>query len=111
MSQILLNLISNAGDATQSVGEKWIRIEVVDKSDRVDITVIDSGSGIAPEIRERSLKPFFKTKAVGHGTGLGLSISKGIAEAHGGRLWLDTKSPHTRFVLSLPKKQRLAHAA
>jgi signal transduction histidine kinase len=67
------------------------------------IAVTDSGHGIPPNIRGKMGQPFFTNKEVGKGTGLGLSISRGIVEAHGGRLALDTESPHTRFMVALPK--------
>jgi signal transduction histidine kinase len=49
------------------------------------------------------MQPFFTTKDIGKGTGLGLSISRGIAERHGGRLYLDSNSVGgARFVLEVP---------
>jgi signal transduction histidine kinase len=51
----------------------------------VEITVIDQGTGLAPEATEHLFNPFFTTKS--SGTGLGLAISRSIVRAHGGRLW------------------------
>jgi len=65
--------------------------------------VSDSGAAIPPELREKIMEPFFTTKEVGKGTGLGLPIAKGIAEAHGGRLYLDGEAPATTFVIELPR--------
>lgn len=106
ISQILLNLLANASDATEDTEEKWIRLEV-EEDDRgmVFISVTDSGEGVPPEYRDRIGNPFFTTKTNGKGTGLGLSISTGLAEAHGGTLKLDPTSTQTRFVLRLPKTQ------
>jgi PAS domain S-box-containing protein len=103
ISQIVLNLLNNAYDAVQLLPEKWVHIEVTPRDQEVEISVTDSGSGIPMELRDKILQPFFTTKDVGKGTGLGLSVSKGLAESHGGRLYLDTTSPHTRFVLALPR--------
>jgi C4-dicarboxylate-specific signal transduction histidine kinase len=105
IGQVLLNLLNNAHDAVEVLPDRWIELSVEDLGNEVRISVVDSGSGIAPAIRGRILEPFFTTKDVGKGTGLGLSISKGIIESHHGRLYLDDHSPHTRFVLEIPKRQ------
>ncbi len=49
---------------------------------KIVVKVVDTGSGIAPELRGRLFQPFFTTKAVGEGTGLGLAIVKGILDEH-----------------------------
>lgn len=105
IAQILMHLINNSQDAILHANEKWIRIEVTADETRIYLSVMDSGPGIAPEIANRIMEPFFTTKPVGAGVGLGLSIAKGIAESHQGKLYLDTYAPHTRFVLELPKQQ------
>jgi PAS domain S-box-containing protein len=103
--QVLVNLLNNSVDAISSQQEKWIRLEVKDQNGQWEIRFSDSGSGIPRELRGQIMQPFFTTKAVGKGTGLGLSISKGIIESHHGTLALDIKSPHTCFVISVPKIQ------
>ncbi len=102
--QVIFNLLNNAYDAVESLGEKWIQVAVLDLVDQVEISVTDSGSGIPEEVQPRIMLPFFTTKEVGKGTGLGLSISKGIIESHFGALSLDTSSKNTCFVVRLPKK-------
>ncbi|MGZ3660885.1 MAG: ATP-binding protein [Bdellovibrionota bacterium] len=102
ISQVLLNLISNAFDAVQGVAAPSVSVEVVRHGNRARIQVEDSGVGITPAVRDRIFQPFFTTKEVGKGTGLGLSISKGIIEAHGGTLFLDMSAKRTRFVIELP---------
>jgi PAS domain S-box-containing protein len=105
ISQVILNLFSNAVDAVAESETRMIRIEVVRQDSGVARLVVeDTGPGIRPELTDRIFQPFFTTKEVGKGTGLGLSISKSIIEAHGGKLFLDQGSPNTRFVVELPSE-------
>jgi signal transduction histidine kinase len=87
----------------EDLEERWVAIRVHERESFVDIEVTDSGKGIAPELHDKIFLPFFTTKPIGSGTGLGLSISKAVALDHHGDLRLDSSSPHTRFVLSIPK--------
>jgi hypothetical protein len=103
ISQVILNLLNNAFDAVQDLPEKWVKLNVKEFGDLIEITVTDSGPGISTEIAKKILEPFFTTKEVGKGTGLGLSIALGIMKAHQGTLTLDHSSPNTRFVVRLPK--------
>ena len=103
ISQVLLNLISNACDAIAKEKERWIDISTTLKDGIVTLCVMDSGPGIPPAVRKKMFQPFFTTKYIGKGTGLGLSISQGIIESHGGTLTLDKDSPHTRFVITIPQ--------
>lgn len=103
ISQVLLNLISNAHDAILPHEKKWIQIDFHENEMQVSISVTDSGLGIPEDVRKKMFQPFYSTKEVGKGTGLGLSISKGIMESHGGELYIDDKSPNTRFVMIIPK--------
>ena len=101
ISQILINLLNNAFDATEGQSERWVEIGF--SSGEIDvITIKDSGSGIPQHVKAKIFNPFFTTKEIGKGTGLGLSISKSIMENHGGTIELDSKSEHTCFVLKLP---------
>jgi PAS domain S-box-containing protein len=111
ISQVLLNLFSNAFDAIQELPVKWIRLDAEDLGGSVQIAVTDSGDGIPSEIAAKMMHPFFTTKGVGQGTGLGLSISRGIVESHRGTLRHDPSAPNTRFVVVLPKSQATKRAA
>jgi C4-dicarboxylate-specific signal transduction histidine kinase len=106
MSQILLNLLSNAHDAVEDRPKPWVRVSTEADEEEVRIAVVDNGPGIAREHVDRIMEPFFTTKPIGKGTGLGLSVSKGIAEANGGRLVYDPNSTETRFVLVLRRAGR-----
>ena len=103
ISQILINLVHNSLDAIQTIPEKWIEISVHKVNENeLEFCVTDSGLGIPADIQKNLMQSFFTTKERGKGTGLGLSISKSIAQTHGGDLYYDSGSLHTKFVLRLP---------
>jgi signal transduction histidine kinase len=103
LSQVMINMINNSGDAVENLEEKWIKVECLTNKDHVVISVTDSGKGIPVEIQKKMLQPFFTTKELGKGTGLGLSISIGIIEAHGGSLNYCNESNNTRFEILLKR--------
>lgn len=103
ISQVLLNLISNAHDAISKTPEPWIRIESYKVGQRLHIHVTDSGLGIPKNVAEKMMTPFFTTKDTGKGTGLGLSISKRLLQDHGGDLIYDSDSKNTKFILDFPQ--------
>ena len=82
LKQAFLNLLLNAIQATPPGGA--VQVSVTAEADAVRIAVIDSGSGIAPEIMDRIFDPYFTTKP--QGTGLGLPMALRIIQAHGGTL-------------------------
>ncbi|HEU5119048.1 MAG TPA: ATP-binding protein, partial [Isosphaeraceae bacterium] len=103
INQVVMNLVSNAIDASEEGSEVVVRSRPEPGGVRIEVE--DHGSGIAPEIRERIFDPFFTTKPVGVGTGLGLSISYGIVVDHGGQIEVDsTPGQGARFVVHLPLK-------
>ncbi len=108
ISQVILNLLTNARDAIESLTEKWVKISSRDDGENIEITVEDSGSGIPKEIVEKIFNPFFTSKDVGKGTGIGLSVSKGIIESHGGSIRVNENAQHTTFLIRLPKIQKIA---
>ena len=87
MEQVFINLIFNAVEAMKGKGRLTISTQSVDSGEGIQISIADTGCGIAEEHMERLFEPFFTTKGVGEGTGLGLSISRGIVESHGGTIW------------------------
>ena len=104
INQVVMNLISNAIDASKESGRVVVRTAAVDGTARIEVE--DEGTGIPPEVRERIFDPFFTTKPVGEGTGLGLSISYGIVNDHGGTIELDTTpGKGSRFTVSLPIRE------
>lgn len=102
ISQVLLNLILNSVDAVKDHQVRWIRIEYWKKNSFLQVSVTDSGKGISKEIVHRIMEPFFTTKRNEKGTGLGLSISKSIIEKNNGKIYYDTSSVNTRFIILLP---------
>ncbi|MCC6474240.1 MAG: hypothetical protein IT514_10895 [Burkholderiales bacterium] len=111
INQVLLNLISNAAQATRD-GEGMIILQTgANGREEVWVEVIDNGAGIAPEALPKIFDPFFTTKEVGKGTGLGLSISYKIVQSHGGRLEVESKvGVGTRFRVTLPVARAAAAA-
>jgi signal transduction histidine kinase len=109
ISQVLLNLISNAADAIADLPEpRWIEFQTRPvETTNLEIRVIDCGMGLKKEVADKIFQPFYTTKEIGKGTGLGLSISKGIIEKHGGKILVDSSADNTCFVILLPKNQLL----
>lgn len=107
ISQVIMNLLSNAAQAIQGTGKIWISTKLlkgnVTESDRVAIAIQDNGPGIPAHIIEKIFDPFFTTKEVGRGTGLGLSISYGIIQNHGGTIQVRSEeNVGTEFTIILP---------
>lgn len=102
MIQVLLNLIINSLDAIKNLSEKWIEIEYKIEAETLNVIVRDSGKGLAADVAAKIMNPFYTTKERGQGTGLGLSLSKSIIENHEGRLFYNSKSANTEFVIELP---------
>jgi signal transduction histidine kinase len=104
IQQVLLNLVRNAMDALDHprLSAKVILISARRASDReVELEVRDTGPGVSPAAAGRLFEPFASEKE--SGMGLGLVICRGIVEAHGGRLWLETNQPgRCVFRFSLP---------
>jgi two-component system sensor kinase FixL len=88
IQQVLLNLIRNAMDEMETAATRNLTIAVAPAdAGLVQVSVADSGGGIAPEIAEQLFQPFITTKR--QGMGVGLSISRTIIEAHGGKIWVE----------------------
>ncbi len=92
LEQVLMNLLVNARDAMASGGEVRVRLAAVGSREagRACLEVVDTGAGIAPDVRERVFDPFFTTKPVGSGTGLGLAVVYGIVSAHDGTVAIES---------------------
>jgi len=92
IEQVLVNLVTNAANATPPGKRDVIRIRLGPGAPgmaRLEVT--DHGSGISPTTLRRIFEPFFTTRPVGKGTGLGLAICHAIVTAHGGTLTVETE--------------------
>jgi two-component system C4-dicarboxylate transport sensor histidine kinase DctB len=101
LSQVLVNLISNARDIVAPLQDRRIRIRAhLNGQGDLLIHVSDSGHGVSEP--QKLFTPFFTTKGAGQGTGLGLSISRKIAEGQGGHLTYQRIDGLTVFELLIP---------
>jgi signal transduction histidine kinase len=101
LSQVLMNLYSNASDAMPNGGR--LTVEAFKKSDSVILVVSDTGTGMDEETLEKIFDPFFTLKEVGKGTGLGLSTVHGIIEEHKGTISVSsTPAKGATFRICLP---------
>lgn len=100
----LINLIKNSADAIENEKVQWIKIVIMECDKYFKFKVIDSGSGISDELREKIFKQYFTTKGKGKGTGLGLSVAQKVADMHKGKFYLDESCENTSFVIQIPKK-------
>lgn len=102
VQQVLVNLVTNAVQAMHAGGRLFISTRGGKGNGSVEITVKDTGKGIAPEYLPHIFDPFFSTKGEG-GTGLGLSVSYGIIKNHGGEIRVESKvGVGTTFTVELP---------
>ncbi len=105
IQQVLVNLITNAVQAMSAGGRLYIASRSGLAGESVEITVMDTGKGIAPEFLPHIFDPFFSTKGEG-GTGLGLSVSYGIVKNHKGDIRVESKvGVGTTFTVELPRYQ------
>lgn len=101
VSQVLVNLITNAVHAMPSGGN--IIVKTSRKKDYIALTVTDTGTGMTPEIKSKIFEPFFTTKLPGQGTGLGLSVVQGIIQTHNGKInVISTPGKGSQFEILLP---------
>ena len=103
LRQVWLNLLDNAVKFTPYGGE--VRIKIEEREDSVCVSVINTGSTVAPENRERIFRKFFQedrshsTK----GNGIGLAVVRQIVNLHGGSVWVESEQDCTTFKVLLPK--------
>ena len=112
ITQVLLNIARNACQSTANQRNAHVKLrsritrQVVLAKRRyrmaLEISVIDNGPGIDPEIRDRIFYPLFTTRNDGTGSGLGLSIAQTFVTQHYGLIEVDSEPGHTLFRVILP---------
>jgi two-component system sensor kinase FixL len=112
IQQVLLNLIRNAIEAMQDVPRRELVVATAarDEDGQVEVSVADTGTGLASEVAEQLFQPFVTTKK--HGMGVGLSICRTIVEAHGGHIAAESapgRGTTFRFTLRAVEEEELAH--
>jgi signal transduction histidine kinase len=109
IEQIILNLVINARQSMPNGGRLRIEVRENPHGDTAEISIADTGNGIAPEHLRQIFEPFFTTKqpdSYGRGgTGLGLSVCRQIIEQHNGRIRVESMvGKGSTFTVKLPKR-------
>lgn len=99
LRQAFINLVQNAIESMPKGGELSIRSSL---GDFIEVSISDTGPGIAENIVDKIFLPFFTTKD--RGTGLGLSIVQKIIVSHGGNIFVDSSNKGTTFRIKFPLK-------
>ncbi len=104
LEQVLINLIRNAADAMNEAPQRELFIQArYNDQGQIELSIADSGCGLAEDALDRLFEPFYTTKPAGEGLGLGLAISRDIVREFGGELQADNRPEGgARFTLILP---------
>ncbi len=94
VERVLLNLLTNSLRHTPADGSVAVRVEP--RAEEIRVTVEDTGDGLDPDSEQRMFERFWRgdrarSSARGSGAGLGLAIARGLVEAHGGRIWAESR--------------------
>jgi two-component system, NtrC family, sensor kinase len=113
IQQVILNLVMNAGEAMKPRGGGRLTVHTrLANAEEAELSVEDTGEGIAPENLAKIFDPFFTTKADAKGVGLGLAVVYGIVKAHDGDVEVTSKrNEGTTFKITLPLKSRKVEIA
>ena len=99
--QLWSNLIKNAVEAIEDVGDIWIFSKVTENT--IEISIENNGERITEENMKSMFDKFFSTKLKSNGTGLGLSIVKNVLEEHSAKIEVNSSSDRTVFKTIFPK--------
>ena len=103
LHQIFHNIFLNAAQAMHGAGSISVKTTLLPQT--IEISIRDTGPGLAPEVRAKVFDPFFTTKPSGEGTGLGLAICHEIAHEHSGSIRADNHPEGgALFVVTLPRQ-------
>jgi hypothetical protein len=107
LMEVVVNLLDNASKFTPDGGR--ITVHVEDNVDQVITQVSDTGIGIRKDDLNQIFEPFSAIKKPTHikGTGLGLTVAKGLIEAHGGQIWVESagEGKGATFTFTIPKRR------
>jgi len=110
IQQVVVNLVRNAVEAMDAAPRKELEICAAEVAGTVEISISDTGPGIAPAIADRLFQPFSSTKP--QGMGIGLSVCRTIVQAHGGSIRGGNRpAGGTQFVVALPVALQVAPLA
>jgi len=101
LEQILINLLQNALEATESIDNARVDVRVAEQGDMVVLSIADNGTGIPEDIRKQLFSPFNTSKE--SGLGLGLVISNDIASDYGGHIGVQSSGSGTCFSVFLKR--------
>lgn len=105
LQQIFNNIFLNAAQAMHGAGSITVKTAVLGQS--IEVSIRDTGPGLAADVRDKVFDPFFTTKPSGEGTGLGLAISHEIAHEHGGSIKAGNHAGGgAEFTVKLPQHVR-----
>jgi signal transduction histidine kinase len=111
LTQVLINLFTNAVDAMVGGGTLTVETVAIDADQAVSVRVTDTGTGMDQTEIGRIFEPFFTTKAEGRGTGLGLSVSLSIISKHGGNIEVESQPGRgTTMRVKLPARREASAA-
>lgn len=101
LTRVINNLLKNAIQAIPDDRRGLVQLSLYEQADKLVLRVMDNGTGIPPEIREKVFTPNFSTK--NSGTGLGLAICKSIIEGFNGDIYFETEMDKgTKFYVVMP---------
>ena len=107
IKQVIINILTNAIKAMPKGGRLQVQGALSEDGRFVNVTVRDTGVGIAPNVLPHIFDPFFTTGDAGQGTGLGLSVSYGIIKRHGGAISVQSEpGAGSAFTVALPVKRQ-----
>ena len=125
LGRVFLNIVSNAGYATDEKRKEILRtggsgymptvwVGTTRDEENITIQIRDNANGMPPDVVEKIFNPFFTTKPTGQGTGLGLAISNDIIRAHGGSITVESspgEGTEMKVLLPLANPARAAETA
>ena len=110
LQQVFVNLISNAIHATSTASrDDDVKISIVEESKNYCVSISNQGPEIPEDEQSRIFEPFYTSRLSHGGTGLGLSVSRGIVEAHGGDISVQSSPELTRFLVHIPSSEGGRH--